>query len=282
MNDGPRKFIPENWSFSANDHDSIIGPECLENRKIISARELSCVNFPPLRWTVEGLFVEGLTMFAGKPKVGKSWFMLQHAIDVATHKGDVIYYTLEDSGRRLQYRTKKLIGNGSWPEQLDFQLRLPRLNMGGIDEYEQWLKEHPNRQMGIFDPYVAVKAPQPSKKSTYDHDYDALKPLHDLTMKYNVATVVVNHLRKQDSDDPLDVISGTLGGPGAVDSALILRRDRGGFVLDGVGRDRPHSAARHTLTTTRACGGSGATHKKRTDPSRDSTFSGCYSRPKNR
>ena len=40
-------------------------------------------DFPPLRYAVDGLLPEGLTLFVGPPKVGKSWLLLGMALAVA-------------------------------------------------------------------------------------------------------------------------------------------------------------------------------------------------------
>lgn len=45
----------------------------------ITAAELQQMNFPPVRWVVPEIIPEGLTLLAGKPKLGKSWLVLEHA-----------------------------------------------------------------------------------------------------------------------------------------------------------------------------------------------------------
>jgi len=75
----------------------------------ITAAELQTKQFPPLRFVVPDLIPEGLTLLAGKPKVGKSWMVLDIAIAVASgrytlgnlkpEQGDVLYLALEDGGR---------------------------------------------------------------------------------------------------------------------------------------------------------------------------------------
>ena len=57
--------------------------------------------FEPPNYAVPGYIVEGLTLLAGKPKIGKSWMMLHVGIavacgsftleDVHCVKGDVLY-----------------------------------------------------------------------------------------------------------------------------------------------------------------------------------------------
>jgi hypothetical protein len=45
---------------------------------------LQLMEFEPIRFVVPGLIAEGLTLFAGKPKIGKSWLVLHAACAVAT------------------------------------------------------------------------------------------------------------------------------------------------------------------------------------------------------
>ena len=76
--------------------------------------------FEPIKYVVPGVIVEGLTLFAGKPKIGKSWLLLHAAIavarggftlgDIHCDEGDVLYCALEDNLRRLKSRMAKLLG----------------------------------------------------------------------------------------------------------------------------------------------------------------------------
>lgn len=49
----------------------------------------------------------------------------------------------------------------------------------------------------------------------------------ELAARYNVAIVVVHHLRKNAADDPLEQISGSMGLTGGVDGVMVLNRERG-------------------------------------------------------
>jgi RecA-family ATPase len=67
----------------------------------------------------------GLSLLAGKPKIGKSWLLLHAAIAVANggftlgeihcKQGAVLYCALEDNERRLRERIA-MLGLG-WPKQ---------------------------------------------------------------------------------------------------------------------------------------------------------------------
>ncbi len=105
---------------------------------IFSLPDLLSWELPPVRWTIPGILPEGLTLLAGKPKLGKSWLALTIALSIAAGgvalgtqpvaKGDVLYLALEDNARRLQSRAKRLLASMSeTPSNLDFALDWPLL-----------------------------------------------------------------------------------------------------------------------------------------------------------
>jgi hypothetical protein len=210
---------------------------------------LKTMTFAPIKYVVPGIIVEGLTLFAGKPKIGKSWLLLHAAIAVArggftlgeTHciEGDVLYCALEDNERRLQSRVTKLLGiTQDWPSRFCYVCEMPRLANGGLDYIRNWIKSKPNPRLIVIDTLAMVRPPKKRDETNYDADYAAALELRTLANETGVAIVLVHHLRKQDSEDAFDTVSGTLGLTGAPDSVLVLKRDTSGtIVLHGRGRD---------------------------------------------
>src|SRR5690606_26437465 len=52
--------------------------------RIISAEQLLRTHLPEPKWAVPDILPEGLTLLAGKPKMGKSWLALGLALAVST------------------------------------------------------------------------------------------------------------------------------------------------------------------------------------------------------
>jgi RecA-family ATPase len=215
----------------------------------VSAQGLKTMTFAPLKYVVPGIFVEGLTLFAGKPKVGKSWLLLHAAIAVARGgftlgdlhciEGDVLYCALEDNERRLQSRITKLIGiSQDWPNRLFFHCQIPRLTSGGLGFLREWIASVPHPRLIIIDVLAAVRDPRKREDTNYESDYACVLELRRMANECGIAIVLVHHLRKADADDAFDTISGTLGLTGAPDTILVLKFDSSGnFVLHGRGRD---------------------------------------------
>ena len=216
-----------------------------------SMEVLKTMIFEPVKYVVPGIIVEGLTILAGKPKLGKSWLMLHAGVAVARGgftlgeihciEGDVLYCALEDNQRRLQSRMTKLLGIARpWPKRMQYLCmgEMPRLNAGGLDMIRDWIKSVPEPRLIMIDTFATVRAPKKNNEPHYDADYESGKALQALASEFGVAIVIVHHLRKADADDVFDTVSGTLGLTGVVDTILILKRDsKGGFTLHGHGRD---------------------------------------------
>src|ERR687886_2979969 len=84
--------------------------------EIFTALELMALELPPVRWAVPGIVPEGVTLLAGKPKLGKSWLTLGLGVATATggvalgtkhvERGEVLYLLLgaykEQSSKRVE------------------------------------------------------------------------------------------------------------------------------------------------------------------------------------
>jgi hypothetical protein len=207
--------------------------------KIFSLQELLSWELPPTRWAIPEILPEGLTLLAGKPKLGKSWLALSAALSIACGgvalgtqpviRGDVLYLALEDNARRLQARTRRLLASmKSVPNGIDFALDWPRLGEGGLASLEEYLKAHPGVRLVVIDTWARVAPPSgENRRSQYEGDYEALSPLKHLADTYHVSILAVHHLRKTGAFDVLDEITGSIGMTGAVDGTLILKRERG-------------------------------------------------------
>lgn len=214
---------------------------------MISARELQETTFPPVSWVVKDLMPEGVTLFAGKPKLGKSWLALQMGHGIATGsevlgrpvaQGSVLYAALEDNTRRLKKRMERIAPcNTTWPERFLFATAWPRLDGGGLEAFRGWVDQTPDARLLIVDTLATVRPGSSGRDTQYQSDYGAIRGLHALANECGIGVLVVHHVRKMDADDPFDTVSGSTGLTGAADTTLILTTTGDGKVLYGRGRD---------------------------------------------
>lgn len=213
-----------------------------------SAQDLEARTFAPLEFIVDGLIPIGLTVLAGAPKVGKSWFSLDIALSVArgtavldegAHRcgqGAVLYLALEDSERRLQGRLKQLLGGGpAWPRNLFFETAWPRMDADGLERLDRWVGETEGARLIVID--VFQKFRSLGSQAGYQQDYRDLAKLLDLARRREIGIILVHHLRKSGGGDPFERVTGSAGFLGVPDTNMVLDKGRAGTRLLAQGRD---------------------------------------------
>ena len=217
--------------------------------KTVSMTELYDTVYPPKTPIVEGILYAGTYLFAGAPKVGKSFFMAQLGYHVATGnplwgnrvcRGTVLYLALEDVYARLQKRLSQMFGVES-SDSFHFATQAKTLNEGLDYQLESFMKMHPDIRLIIIDTLQKIREVGGDRYS-YASDYEIVTKLKKFSDKYNICLLVVHHTRKMESGDNFDMISGTNGLLGAADGAFIMQKKKrtdNTAVMDIVGRDQP-------------------------------------------
>jgi hypothetical protein len=219
----------------------------------VTTRELMEMDLPPAKFAVPELIPEGLMVLAGKPKLGKSWFALLLALEIAAggrflgrqvEQGDVLYLALEDHLRRMKKRIGKLLGGKHGSDHLHLWFKWRRQDKGGLADLDQWIRSHPKTRMIIVDTWKRFRAPAGNRHgNAYEQDYDTTAPVQELASKYGVTILLVHHTRKPKSgetaQDFLDEINGSYGLSGGVDNGMVLSRARcqSDAMLSVTGRD---------------------------------------------
>lgn len=202
-------------------------------------------NRPPV---IDSLLYPGTYLFAGSPKVGKSFLMAQLAYHVSTgtplwdfpvHQGSVLYLALEDDHRRLQRRLYRMFGTEG-TDNLYFAVYARQLGDGLEEQLQKFLQEHPDTKLVIIDTLQKIRG-EGGEKYSYSNDYEVVGRLKQIADKSGICLLLVHHTRKQQADDKFDMISGTNGLLGSADGAFLLYKEKRtgtSAVLDVSGRDQ--------------------------------------------
>lgn len=201
---------------------------------------------PPL---IDGLLYPGTYIFAGAPKLGKSFLMAQLAYHISTgtplwnytvRKGTVLYLALEDDYHRLQERLYRMFGTES-TDNLHFSVSAGQLGNGLDEQLTRFIAEHPDTKLIIIDTLQKVREVSGDSYS-YANDYEIITRLKKFADSCGICLLLVHHTRKQNADDKFDMISGTNGLLGAADGGFILRKEKrtsNAATLEVSGRDQP-------------------------------------------
>ena len=232
----------------------------------VIAQDLRKQIFPPIKWAVPGFLPSGLSILGAPPKTGKSLLALQLAIGVAiggyafgkipVKQGDVLYLALEDTPRRLQERIKEshAVDENDDLSRLTLAYTVPRQHEGGIEFIDWWLQEHPNARLVIIDTLQRFRKQLSNKANVYAEDYDVISEIKNLADKYDVAFLILHHLKKVNPKieiemDWIDLFSGSAGISGSADALFVLKRARQSYnaKLFRTGRDVEEKAFWLTL-----------------------------------
>ena len=204
-----------------------------ENLETVSMEELYDTVYPIKKPLVEDLIYNGVYLFVGAPKVGKSFLMAEigfcvsAGIDLWGHKtnqGTVLYLALEDDYARLQQRLSRMFGIDV-AEHFYFATRSKNLNEGLEEQLKEFLVAHADTRLVIIDTLQKIKEISVDKFS-YANDYDIITKLKHFADEHNICILVVHHTRKMDSSDAFEMISGTNGLLGAADGAFIMQKEK--------------------------------------------------------
>lgn len=234
-----RNASPGNPQFSEGSPKSANLPNRGQHKPslVYSLSELMEREFPERKMTVESLLVEStVSLIVAPPKMGKTMAALNIGLAVASggrafgslkvEQGRVLGLFLEDGQRRLQERARFMLGSAPVSDNFFIATEWQAFP-AGLEALEQCLQARPDTRLIIIDTLKRVRPRENPNARLYDSDYNALGPLSDLAHQYNVSVLVVHHTRKAQSDDPMDLVSGSTGLTGAVDSVMVLKRTRG-------------------------------------------------------
>src|SRR5262249_7794817 len=157
-----------------------------------TAAELAAMQLPEARYVVWEVIPEGLTVLAGKPKLGKSWLALNLALAVAqggialgkinVTKAGVLYLALEDTKRRLQARVRKILSKTQQkaPERLHLTTSWGMPGQDRLKLLSLWLEEHPETRLVIIDTWAKFRPGRIRGSDLYEEDYAHASQLKDL------------------------------------------------------------------------------------------------------
>jgi len=224
----------------------------------ITAEQLAAIDFAEPDMVIEDLLPVGVHLLVGKPKKGKSWMALGMCESVSTggkafgvkgvSEGTSLYLGLEDNPRRLVKRLRKVLDGRDMPKKMYVETRWWRLDEGGAEHLDHWLRHHPDTRLVVIDTLAKIRKPVRGA-NVYAEDYAVLEKLIPIAQEHSVAIVVVYHLRKAAAADPMDEISSSTGLTAGVDGFLILRRTPGSkgptLYVDGRDIEEPTEYALH-------------------------------------
>ena len=224
-----------------------------ERLESYTVRQLAGMEIEPVKWFIPQVLPSGLTILAGPPKIGKSFFCWNMALAIATggvafssttleQSYNVTYLSLEDPPALLKDRLELILPE---PEEKPNNLHIihdlhqKKLNAVGLKMLEAHLDETASELL-IVDTWKHVAPQINSKGTSYDVDYESLIPIQQFAHQRNMGIVLVTHTRKAaDLDNVFNQIQGSVGMQASCDTLMMLSHDSGAKTLHLSGRRIP-------------------------------------------
>lgn len=196
--------------------------------------QLLAADIPAPMQLFTGLMHEGMLLFGGKSKRGKSWLMFDLAISLAVGRHGfrhydcpasrpVLYLALEDGRARLQGRAKAIQSNLTTVDSFHLRYTFPPLAEGGCELLTKEIAHH-HYGLVVIDVLAKLETLGKSGEKNYHEVYEMFAPLQELRQKQPFCLAMLTHLRKQDADDIFDSMMGSVAYQGAQDVLWVLER----------------------------------------------------------
>ena len=241
--EGLRKSKPHVPASKGNGRDD----EPLRPARSYDAAELMAMSMAEPNYAVRPFVPEGVTLWCGRPKLGKTTILRQLAHAVNTRSlflgercgdADVWFLSLEEGERlfRKKLAMMNLAAEGWRGVRLEFEW--PQ-GAEGVKALRERLKARTDTRpvLIIIDSLQRFRLPQSDRGHAFTEDYNAAKLLAELCKQFpGLAIVVLHHTTKAVPDDPVASISGTYGLTAAADSYCIMLKQGQQYRLHAGGR----------------------------------------------
>ena len=196
----------------------------LEMKKMFNSVEgttLMDMDLPATKFVIKDLLPQGLAIIGGAPKVGKSWLMLDWCVRIA--KGETIWNFPTTKGTTLYVRERLLSVTDEAPNVF-FTTFSFKIGEGLEEQIKSFVADHPGTALIVIDTFQMIR--NTGSEVSYANDYNEVEILKKFAEELKITILLVHHLRKQGDSDPFNMLSGTNGLAGGVDTMFVLDKSK--------------------------------------------------------
>lgn len=238
---GDNLNVPD--ALGPDSYKEIFGGGDFDMKSIRSYADLNKRKFKELKWVINGVLPVGAYILAARPKMRKTWLLMQLSVAVATgskfmdwqaNKGKALLLALEDNERRIKSRIETLhTFDMDMPDLSDFHYftggTFPR-GQEGADVIARYLDANPETLLVGIDTFAHYRE-MSNQRDVYLKDYIAVMPLTRLAAERQICIIIVHHEKKGLADtksgDFIEDVNGSSGLTGGVDGILSIKGRRG-------------------------------------------------------
>jgi len=222
---------------------------------VLTSRELQLSNPTAPEGFIPGFLPQGISFLAGPPKFGKTIFLLQLAVSLATgteflgmevpEKKKVLYLHMEGGPAQVNSRLTSIYGKDFiQPDDLIFCFSFPPLDNGGRVKLRQLVKKY-NPALVIVDTWQLIREDVGGKGQTaYAKEYLELTRLkEEFLNQYGLSVLLAHHTKQtsgRDYVDDLNRLNGSTALGGFADGVILIKGARGDEVFNVISCGRSY------------------------------------------
>lgn len=201
---------------------------------VIDGISLMEMEFSPPVVIVKNLFHTGLSVIAGPPKEGKSWWCLNLSLSVATgteiigfetNKCEVLYLSYESKQEELQHRLNIMLQGDPMPNGVHFCTDIKTLDNGLLEFLQDTINQYPNIKLIIIDTLQFIRSTKTGGGTLYQKEYREMSILKGFADKNNVCILAVHHLKNTPTKDVFAKMYGSNAIRGATNTNIVMIKD---------------------------------------------------------
>lgn len=232
-----------------NGHDRVTSgdPAPSISGRSYDAADLLAMAMAEPNYIVRPFVPEGVTLWCGRPKIGKTTMLRQLARAANTGgtflgepcaRAEVWFLSLEEGERLARKKLAAISPNLDDWRGIRMEFAWPQ-GAKGVEQLRDRLRQRRSNTpvLIIVDSLTRFRLPPSERGHAFTEDYNATKLLSELCKEFpGLSVVILHHTTKAVLDDPVSAISGTYGLVAAVDGYCILLKQGNQFRLHGGGR----------------------------------------------
>lgn len=201
---------------------------------LIDGISLMEMEFPLHTVIVENLLHSGLSVIAGMPKLGKSWWCLSLSLAVATgteiigfetNKCEVLYLSFESKQEELQHRLNVMLEGEPMPNGVHFCTDIKTLDDGLLEFLQDTINQYPKIKLIIIDTLQFIRSSKTGGGTLYQKEYKEMSILKGFADKNNICILAVHHLKNTPTKDVFAKMYGSNGIRGATNTNIVMVKD---------------------------------------------------------
>lgn len=194
------------------------------------------------KYIIDQMLTPGAYLLFADQKVGKSFFALGLALDIAwgrktigdraVNQGATLYLAFEEDLNSIQWKLTKMHEMHISPF-LDIAFSWPTMKEGGLSRIETWANTMYRPRLVVIDTFSHFETFDANQaRGIYNYELQMISRINELARKYDICILMIHHTSKNENiKNRMNAFSGSRGLLAACTGGISMLRDDEKYLL---------------------------------------------------